>query len=428
MNKLFKLLKPIVFGTLISSIFLSEICFAENEIIVPVSSGDDITVEVFPASGKYLMVWLAPEYGLRGAHRSLARMLTKQNIEVWQSDIVQSLFLPIGSTSIKKLKGKHVADLIEYAHKTTGKKIIVVGDSYATVSALQGAHQWQQRKHTKPYLIGAILFSPYTYSTIPPLGQLPEYMPIISATNIPLMIYQAKSNGNIGQFNTLVEKLQQHGNPVYTRLTPKIMSLFYEEMPTPEMLQQVKPMPKSIKKMIEVLEKHKVPGKPVNLTSLKENKTGIDIYLKKYKGTAKPLAIKLNDANGRSIVRNNYKGQVTVINFWATWCPPCVEEIPSLNRLKEKMKGLPFELISINYAEDKKTIIDFMKKIKVDFPVLLDQDGSFAKKWNVITYPSTFIIDKNGKIQYGVNAAIEWDNPEFINKIKSLLPIEQRLP
>jgi len=53
--------------------------------------------------------------------------------------------------------------------------------------------------------------------------------------------------------------------------------------------------------------------------------------------------------------------------------------------------------------------------------VLLDKDGSFAKKWNVITYPSTFIIDKEGKIKYGVNAAIEWDAPEFIKKIKELL-------
>lgn len=85
------------------------------------------------------------------------------------------------------------------------------------------------------------------------------------------------------------------------------------------------------------------------------------------------------------------------------------------------MKGLPFELISINYAEDKKTILEFMKKVNVEFPVLLDKNGDFAKKWNVIAYPSTFVIDKHGKIKYGVNAAIEWDKPEFIQKIKSLL-------
>ncbi|MCW9030916.1 MAG: TlpA family protein disulfide reductase, partial [Gammaproteobacteria bacterium] len=122
-----------------------------------------------------------------------------------------------------------------------------------------------------------------------------------------------------------------------------------------------------------------------------------------------------------TVSKNNYKGQVTVINFWATWCRPCVEEIPSLNRLKQKMAGLPFELISINYAEDKKTILEFMRMVKVEFPVLLDQEGNFAKQWNVIAYPSTFVIDKNGKIQYGVNAAIEWDDPELIKQLKTLL-------
>jgi len=421
MKKRIKFLNPILLATLISGIFLSEMCLAENEIIVPVSSGDDITIEQFPAKGKHLILWLAPEYGFRRGHRSLASMLSKQNIEVWQGDIIQSLFMPVGSSSLKKLKGNHVADLIEYAHKTTGKKVIVMGNSYAAVTALQGAHQWQQRKHKKSYFIGAILLSPYAYASIPPLGQLPEYMPIISATNIPIMIYQAKHNGNIGQFNTLVEKLQQHGNPVYTQLTKQHMGLFYEEELSKEMLQQLKSMPKNISKMVSVLEKHEIPNSTIKLKPHKERKSGIDIYLKKYKGSITPLAIKLNDAKGKTIIKNNFKGQVTIINFWATWCPPCVEEIPSLNRLKHKMAGLPFELISINYAEDKKTILEFMDMVKVEFPVLLDQDGDFAKKWNVITYPSTFVIDKNGKIQYGVNAAIEWDNPELIEKIKALL-------
>ena len=421
MKKISSLLYLPLLAVLTSSIFISKVTFAEGEFTVAVSPDIDITVEQFPAKGKYLVLWLAPEYGLREGHRSLARLLTQQDIEIWQANIVESLFLPQGTGSLKKLNGKYVADLIQYAHKTTGKKIIVLGDSYASLSALRGAHQWQQRKQTKPYFIGAILFSPYTFSSIPPLGQLPEYMPIVSSTNIPLMIYQAKKGGTFSQFNSLLEKLEQHGNPIYTRLLPNMMSLFYQDKPTNKMVMQAKPIAINIKKMIPILAKHKVPLKPVKLKHIKQYKSGIDIYLKEYQGTATPLAINLNDAHGNRVEKNNFKGQVTVINFWATWCPPCVQEIPSLNRLKKKMKGLPFELISINYAEDNKTILEFMKKVKVEFPVLLDQDGSFAKKWNVITYPSTFIIDKEGKIKYGVNAAIEWDSPEFIRKIKSLL-------
>lgn len=395
--------------------------YSENEIVISISPDIEITVEHFPSKGKYLVLWLAPEYGFREGHRSLARLLVKQDIEVWQANIAESLFLPQGSSTLKNLDGKYVADIIEQAHKKTAKKIIVLGDAYASINALGGAHNWQQRKQTQDYFIGAILFSPYAYSSIPPLGQLPEYMPIISSTNIPLMIFQSTKSGTFNQFNSLLEKLQQHNNPVYTRLIPNIMSLFYAEKPTKQMVQHANSISKNIRKIVPVLEKHKVPAIPIKLNEIKKHKSGIDIYLKEYHGEISPLPIDLISAYGDKVKKSNFKGQVTIINFWATWCTPCIREIPSLNRLKSKMKGLPFELISINYAEDTKTILDFMKKVAVDFPVLLDPDGSFAKKWNTITYPSTFVIDKKGNIKYGVNAAIEWDSPEFIEKIKTLL-------
>lgn len=89
--------------------------------------------------------------------------------------------------------------------------------------------------------------------------------------------------------------------------------------------------------------------------------------------------------------------------------------------MRSKMSDSPFELISINYAEENSDIQSFMKRVRVDFPVLLDQDGRFAREWKVISYPSTFIIDPKGVIRYGVNAAIDWDDPEVIAKLKSLL-------
>ena len=418
MKKIIYFLFLIFFSLFIN---VTGICHAEDEIIVPVSPEIDISVEHFASSGEYLIVWLAPEYGFRPTHRRLAQQLSMHNIEVWQTNIAESLFLPQSTRSIKQLDGQYVADLIEHAYKTTGKKIIVAGDSYAAINVLRGVNQWQHRKQAASYLIGAILFSPYAYAYIPQLGLPPEFMPIISATNIPVMIYQAAKSGNIGQFEPLLEKLQQHNAPVYTQFLPEIMGLFYAEEPTPAIQKNIKKLPVSIKQMITVLENHDLPLTPVPLKEITHNKSGIDISLKKYTGKSVPKAINLKDAHGNAMMKDNYQGQITLVNFWATWCPPCVEEIPSLNRLKMKMSDLPFELISINYAEDKQTILDFMKKINIEFPVLMDPDGDFAKKWHVITYPSTFIIDTNGQIRYGVNAAIEWDSPEVIETIKSLL-------
>jgi len=415
-----------LFLTLFISTFAlySGACYSQDEISVTTSSDVEISISRFKPTekkpGKYLIVWLAPEYGFRAGHRNLAQLLAEQQIEVWQSNIVESLFLPQSTTSLKQLDGNYVADVIEYAHKTTGKKIIVAGDAYASVNALMGAHQWQGRKHTSPYLIGAILFSPYSYAYIPPLGLDPEFMPIIDATNIPLMIYQAQNSGNISQFQIVLQKLQQHNNPVYTKMIPDVMSLFYKKTPTEAFKKQTKLLAPNIKKMLGILEKHTMPSTPLPLAKKQQPKNGVDIYLKAFKGNNKPLAINLFDAHDKPYIKNDFTGRVTVINFWATWCPPCVEEIPSLNRLKHKMQGKPFDLISINYAEDKQTILKFLKNVDVDFPVLVDQDGGFAKQWNVITYPSTFVIDTHGKIIYGVNAAIIWDDPELIDIINSL--------
>ncbi|MCW8931301.1 MAG: TlpA family protein disulfide reductase [Gammaproteobacteria bacterium] len=400
--------------------FIPQMCFAETEIIVPVSPEVDIAVEHFPSSGKYLIVWLAPEYGLRANHRLMARQLAEQKVDVWLSNIVESLYLPESTSALKQLDGKYVAALIEHAHKTTGKKIIVAGDSYAALNALLGAHQWQERRHQSPYFIGALLFSPSIYAYIPTLGVSPEFMPIASASNIPIMIYQGQKSGNITQFKLMLEQLQQHDNPVYFKMIPDVRSLFYTEEPTEAMINTIKALPPNIVKMITALEKHGVPEEPIALKSISINDNGVDLSIKDFKGNNVPNPINLVDAYGKTFNKDNYKGQVTLVNFWATWCPPCVQEIPSLNRLKKKMEGQPFELISINYAEDKETILEFMEKVNVEFPVLLDHNGDFAKQWKVVTYPSTFVIDPSGKIKYGVNAAIEWDEPEFINQIKSL--------
>jgi peroxiredoxin len=146
----------------------------------------------------------------------------------------------------------------------------------------------------------------------------------------------------------------------------------------------------------------------------------LDIKLNAFSGNPKPLPIDLKDAHGKRFNLSDYRGKITVVNFWATWCPPCVQEIPSLNRLREQMKDEPFELISVNYADSPKKILEFMQKVSVEFPVLVDPNGKTAQRWNVLGFPSTFVIGKDGNIQYGVNAAIHWDAPEVINSLKAL--------
>ena len=136
--------------------------------------------------------------------------------------------------------------------------------------------------------------------------------------------------------------------------------------------------------------------------------------------------LNLITAAGERVNYSDYTGKLTVVNFWASWCGPCVEEIPSLNRLREKMKDSPFELISVDYAESKETISAFMKEVDVNFPVLLDTDGKVSALWNVVVFPSTFVIGPDGKIAYGLQGGAHWDTPEMLAKLRPLIQKKPR--
>jgi len=274
MTTVFRFLLSFFFGIQIGIVNTS---IAAEEIVAPVSDEVEITITRFPAQGEYLLIWLAPEYGFRKAHRSLADRLPGQDIEVWQTDIVESLFLPEGSSSLKQLDGKYVADLIEHAHELTGKNIVIAGDSYAAMNALLGARHWQSRNPVDPYLVGAILFSPNSYAYIPPLGLPPEYLPIVESTNIPLVIYQAQNSVTAGQFDQLLVKLRTNDSPIYTRMVPDVVSLFYEEELTPAMKNSAQPIPVSIRQLLPVLARHGIPARPVPLKKPPTVTSGIKI-------------------------------------------------------------------------------------------------------------------------------------------------------
>ena len=84
------------------------------------------------------------------------------------------------------------------------------------------------------------------------------------------------------------------------------------------------------------------------------------------------------------------------------------------------MQDEAFELVSINYAEDAAVIREFMSQVQVDFPVLLDPEGTEAARWRAVVFPSTFVIGPDGRIHYGANAALAWDAPEVIKTLREL--------
>ncbi|TDY00495.1 TlpA disulfide reductase family protein [Thiohalophilus thiocyanatoxydans] len=386
---------------------------------------EEFELRHYPAEGEVLALWLAPDNGFGERHDQVARALQQQGIESWQVDLLENLFLPRGSASIREIDPALVGSLIERAQRRSGKPVVLLSNSYGAIPALRGMRAWQQDHPGDPALIGAILFSPDTHQGIPSLGLPPQYVPETYASNMPLMILQSARNGNRGQLDDLIAALRTGGSQVFVQMMPGATSLFYEEDKAQATLAHLQQAPARIVRAIHLLDKlpkpEKVAALPEETPVRGDEQLGLDIGLKPFRGDWSPPVLDLEDANGRQHLIDDYTGKVRVINFWATWCPPCVEEIPSLNRLREQFDSENFELISVNYAQRADEVKEFLQEVEVNFPVLIDQDGTEADRWQVIAFPSTYVIDAEGRIRYGVNAAIEWDDPQVIDALRQLI-------
>jgi len=129
----------------------------------------------------------------------------------------------------------------------------------------------------------------------------------------------------------------------------------------------------------------------------------------------------LKDLSGKPVQLSSLKGKVVLVNFWATWCPPCREEIPSMIRLNQVMQGKNFQMLAVSIDEGGMDAVqDFFKKRGVSLPVLLDSDGQVARRYDTTGVPETFIVDAKGIIRKKVVGAMDWSTPgviEFLEKM-----------
>jgi thiol-disulfide isomerase/thioredoxin len=129
----------------------------------------------------------------------------------------------------------------------------------------------------------------------------------------------------------------------------------------------------------------------------------------------------LRELDGELIDLRAQRGKVVLLNFWTTWCPPCVEEIPSLGRLAKRLSDHPFRVISIDVGEEEQQVRDFLKEVPADFPVLMDPDGTTIDPWKIRAFPTSFVIDREGRMRYGYYGGLEWDDDEVVALIEQLL-------
>lgn len=127
-------------------------------------------------------------------------------------------------------------------------------------------------------------------------------------------------------------------------------------------------------------------------------------------------------SSGATLKLSELKGKVVLLNFWATWCPPCREEIPSMMKLNSLMTGKPFQMVAVSIDEGgKSTIESFFKETGFLLPTYLDISGEAPKAYGVTGVPETFIIDKQGIVVKKIIGGLAWDSPEVILFLEGLM-------
>jgi len=147
-------------------------------------------------------------------------------------------------------------------------------------------------------------------------------------------------------------------------------------------------------------------------------------------GTLEPRIVKAGDLapdfhivtdSGRTVTRSDFGGKLLVLNFWASWCPPCVEETPSLNAFQKQLAPDGVVVLGVSIDANEKLYHQFVDRYKVGFPTARDPEANISASYGTFQIPESYIIDRSGRVREKIISNTNWMDPEFLARVKSLL-------
>lgn len=127
-----------------------------------------------------------------------------------------------------------------------------------------------------------------------------------------------------------------------------------------------------------------------------------------------PLKVELQNTSGRFVGLDDFGGKIVFLNFWTTWCPSCRTEMPSMEKLHRKLSGKNFAMVTVNIKESAAQVKNFFEKYKLTYTALLDTTGEVSTEFGIRGIPTTFILDKSGKIIGHITGPREWDSRKSV--------------
>lgn len=137
-------------------------------------------------------------------------------------------------------------------------------------------------------------------------------------------------------------------------------------------------------------------------------------------GDAAP-EVRLQSVDGKTVSLADYRGKVVLVHFWATRCPPCVEELPTLEGFHQQVIGADIEVLAVSVDESADALKTFLDKNKVHFPVLRDPSGKTAASYGTVKFPETYVVGRDGMVRYKVIGPRDWSMRSNVEIIRALL-------
>jgi peroxiredoxin len=374
-----------------------------------------------------VLLWLPSEHGVQEGQRRVAEALAVRGIESWLADPFAAWMLPVSESSLMELPVDGLAEAIEAAATQAPAPLLVVSHDRGSVPALEALRRWQLSHPGDARVRGALLITPNLFLETPDPGQPARLTAAARLTNLPLFLIQPELSTTALRLPELLESLG--GARVYWRGVPKARDrFFFRPDATAEELAQADRLPGWMAQGVQRLLSEPVPaaaiaaegdGAAVERTASPRQR-GLVVVA----GQPLPPALALPGLDGRAHDLAALRGKVVLVNFWASWCPPCVHEMPSMQQLWSDWGGRGFEVLAVNLGEKEAAMRDFVARHKLGFPILLDPARAAAKAWRIYAYPTSFLIDRQGRVRLAVAGGVDWNEPGVRASIRALLDEE----
>ncbi len=401
-----------------------------KEITISLSADLTVPITVYSGHNKTLILWIPSEFGFAPKNQaSIAQGLVKRGVDVWFADLHDAYFVQRGRNSVDKFRPQDISALMLQAIKKGYTKIILTGSAGAARPLIRTTRYWQAThltpKQAKQLSIlgGLILFHPSLYESRPEAGKSAVYIPETYATNIPIYIIQPMYSTAIYRVSVLLKAIRTSGAPVWIQFLHNIKDGFQVNVARHQRAIDIKirqKLPGFMMSAIKRMSLRKIPKQLAALPKVRKKVKDTFPGLKPYSDQTIRL-LTLNSISGKTVSIKSFRGEVLLVSFWASWCPPCIREMPSINRLALHFKGKKFRVVSVNIGESKADIRRFLAKHALHGEILMDPSLKAYREWKIFVIPSNFIIDKNGKMRYTSVGAVEWDTKIIRDTINKLI-------